>query len=1320
MNFEKALIRLGIGGIQPTRTKDLVDEQKLAYARNMRIYKLGELRCRPGYGASALFSSDAPTAIHTLRRFNDTLLGSYSFLIGAGSVLYYATEGGSLTSKITGLSGKSLSTVFIRPSQGAKAYAYIADSNKMSLITPAGTAYDWSILGLNVPPSATLSQSAYKVIDLFDSISGWANTGTAGALSKVDYRIDFTIPTGGIIYDSGSTGWANIIPTTLDANFQVGAMLTYNPGGGTEEKAKIHFLSQASGSTTIASVRYDLGSTGLATLLLTTPTDNLVQNSTLKITTSGTDYYLRVIEVLPSTNNLPSVRVKTTATHAAGDTVVGVRSYRAHLQNNHVATETVRTSYCTFTNSTGTGIQTAGSLSLDLTKSDTLGTRPFTDDDIIHLSVMLSNPALLTELQIKLDIDSTTNDGTKNYFYYAVQPSAFSTSSTTLTATQVDIQRQTIIGYQVPYDYSPYHGGDYYSGAYNDSPGQIDYNLTSPSGAYTEPVYGTTSNPSGVSDASSGASQWTELHLKLSDFKRIGSDLSRGWKDVKALIVQVVSTGSLDVALDSWFIEGGYNPGNETVGNIAIPYNYVVVCRDKNTGDRSLPSPPLREGLTLTHNAVTLSFSENSNPRVTDYDIYRFGGTLSEWIYLGTSPATGSGTVTFFDNFQDQDIAANPALSREDYPVFPMLDLPRSGTATIKGNILEITGGDSANVLWAAGVRVLVKNSSNETYVCGLYSRPTSTSVMELDASPGYTGTVSWSISEPVLLSQPLAAVWGPYGGGIDNPYIFACGATYQAGTLFWTNSGRPGSSSLRNQLEITSPQEPLIGGCIYDGQAFCWSRRRMFRIFPSGEGQFQAQEVANSKGLAARNCLAVGQTIFFLGDDGIYATTGGQPYSITDRDLYNLFPHDGALGEEVNGIYPPDYTQRDLFNLEFKNDFLYFTYKATDSNFYTLVFDVSRLTTGLAANPEDAGGWISVDDYSPGARVFYNEDPDNDDRSRLLIATSTGKVYLPSATQDAGSNIPYAFETRHLGAQNPNDYKRWLTLNLEAELLSTTASVYTVSDLGSPSLATTLTGTSRNSLEVPLNGGISSRYLGVRVTGSSSASVSPRFYSLVCNYDPQINAVDQAWTAPDDLGDLGAKWFQGIEIEADTGGVDKQYQILYDNDQVGPTITINHNGQYARGYSFSTPFIAHTVRLKPLTTGEVKIITLKWIYEPEPDLVTVWQPQPTTHDFPGWQHLRGGYLALRSTTIVTLQITADALRTTTYNIPSTNGALGKYYFPIFAKGKVFSYKLSSSVGFRVYQRDLELHVKPWGSGESYVIVKPYGKPSRINGGAII
>src|SRR5574343_1872450 len=172
MNLQKHLQRLGVGGMQITKTRDFIDPNKVAYARNMRVYQIGEMRTRPGLG-SAMFSAALPAAVHTIKRINDSMLGSYAFILGAGDKIYYALESGAPTQKATGLSGKPLSIAFVRGSQASKSWAYIADANAMYKIGPDGTIKNWSILGLNSPVTASITQRVFKVINEFNATTGW-------------------------------------------------------------------------------------------------------------------------------------------------------------------------------------------------------------------------------------------------------------------------------------------------------------------------------------------------------------------------------------------------------------------------------------------------------------------------------------------------------------------------------------------------------------------------------------------------------------------------------------------------------------------------------------------------------------------------------------------------------------------------------------------------------------------------------------------------------------------------------------------------------------------------------------------------------------------------------------------------------------------------------------------------------------------------------------------------------------------------------------------------------------------------------------------
>ena len=105
--------------------------------------------------------------------------------------------------------------------------------------------------------------------------------------------------------------------------------------------------------------------------------------------------------------------------------------------------------------------------------------------------------------------------------------------------------------------------------------------------------------------------------------------------------------------------------------------------------------------------------------------------------------------------------------------------------------------------------------------------------------------------------------------------------------------------------------------------------------------------------------CLAVsgGGNIYFRVDDGIHVSPGGlNSVSITDEDLYPLFPHENEDGSGTQPqpvtrgtvtIYPPDDTQPQKQKFQYINGYLYYDYIGTDGHWHTLVFD------------EQAKGWV-------------------------------------------------------------------------------------------------------------------------------------------------------------------------------------------------------------------------------------------------------------------------------------------------------------------------------------------------------------------------
>lgn len=245
-----------------------------------------------------------------------------------------------------------------------------------------------------------------------------------------------------------------------------------------------------------------------------------------------------------------------------------------------------------------------------------------------------------------------------------------------------------------------------------------------------------------------------------------------------------------------------------------------------------------------------------------------------------------------------------------------------------------------------------------------------------------------------------------------------------------------------------------------------------------------------------------------------------------------------------------------------------------------------------------------------------------------------------------------------------------------------------------------------------------------VSPSGTCAERVGPKIYFWEPSFLDLPEDIAMRATDWDNAGLEGAKFVQGFLLEADTMGEDKV--IVLQGDQMDlQTYTINHNGRLIKPYVLDPAKIASLLRL--ISTDDVpwRYFANRPVWEPLPELVTRYETQGTTHDIPGYQFLKDGYISLISTATVTLVVNVDGVDYT-YLIPSTGGAHAKTYL-IFGinevtgrtlKGKEYRYLLTSPAGFRLYQRDCEVRVHAWSFGD-YQIKQPFGEVSRIQGAKI-
>jgi hypothetical protein len=325
-------------------------------------------------------------------------------------------------------------------------------------------------------------------------------------------------------------------------------------------------------------------------------------------------------------------------------------------------------------------------------------------------------------------------------------------------------------------------------------------------------------------------------------------------------------------------------------------------------------------------------------------------------------PVVGPSPV-FSDTLLDTEVAANPLLEFDNYQPFPSIDLPRGGTVDVTAGVATWVSGDQFNVRWLPGTVIIIG-----TTAFTLNTRPTST--LQLTATnvtvqggietvvvpPDGTGLV-YEIAQPILAAQPLPYIWGP----TDNvAFAFGCGDPLRPGTLYWSKGNNLDAAPDTNQQDITSPSEPLQNGCIVNGLGLVYSTERAFLIVPNFFNALATvqgtvgptwtiQETISNRGLYIPRALATdgGGNVFFRAKDGIDISVGGQgSKSITDEDLYNLFPHEGNVPQPVTRggftVYPPDDTQPEAQKMACADGYLYYDYLDTSGTPRTLVFDIA------------------------------------------------------------------------------------------------------------------------------------------------------------------------------------------------------------------------------------------------------------------------------------------------------------------------------------------------------------------------------------------
>jgi hypothetical protein len=572
-----------------------------------------------------------------------------------------------------------------------------------------------------------------------------------------------------------------------------------------------------------------------------------------------------------------------------------------------------------------------------------VNTSAFQDDDYLHFSVNVDNPANLAEMRLQFDV----SDGTflSNWYFTGVRPSDLVSATTAATPITLLAATQAIVS-----ETNTYQG----AGALNLTP----------------------SNPSVA-----GEGQWTEIWIPIRALTRIGGDQTKTLANINSVQVYVNATATVRVSISSIAFVGGSQPD---VGDIGEPYRYRVRPRSKVTGAKGNPSPDMRYGVLAHRQPVQINLpSAAYDTQIDTWDVFRFGGSITSWRYIGSIASTHS---SFQDDYADESAQAGEALEFDNFEPWPSIDFPLNAIAsTIVGFIAVVTIPSPTLALrYLPGN--LVNLGGQSTYT--LRVRPTLISGTDylfefVECTAGFNqGAISdngqTNIYEPAVARQFLPYMWGPDVNGT----VFAVGDPLRPGTLYFAKGNNPDSAPDAFNMELVAPSEPLMGGLVLDGLSFVGSTERWWALYPQPTNPLQRYNPVQQplpRGLAAPYaCCTDGSQIFFWAKDGIWSSGKG---SLTDEDLYNLFPHDGTPGEAqtygppglAHTVLPPDYSRAGTFRLTYCNYYLYATYQDSAGNYNTLVYDTRR------------NAWC-VDLYATQVSRFYHPEG----QAGTLLTSST------------------------------------------------------------------------------------------------------------------------------------------------------------------------------------------------------------------------------------------------------------------------------------------------------------------------------------------
>lgn len=1261
MEFKREQLRFPAGGIKTNAPADALPDGKYAYLQNTRAFTDSVLGSRPQF-VQVIAPPGAPGPVLAL----EPSMGVYKI----GDSLYVnaaAVDNGYLTSA-------GISLVPFRPNASPDAYEYAFDSFKSSKIKVPSIGPPVVKKTGVVEPQAPIDAAVNNQFNSFINMAGaWVAGGTGAVVGTMQRVVD----TVGVVFtDPASVG--------NRTSFQVSPAQQYSRGMVLEIHGQEYIVDDVipnlSTPIEIDSIRYFAGTTGRCVVVpanMANEDPSLWDQLYLSLIRRGAIISIgaELCYVLNSSvgpDGTICFETSTTINHTAAEQIV-IADTVIVIGSGVNPGDAIRSLALNVNANVGIATYTQA-LAVNPFVS---GTQSFQPDDYIHISIKHGNLVSVAEMKILFDV----GDGsfTKDFYFYTIRPSdlrdAVNNTQTQLAAAQIALQRAVIDQEKIALS--------------------RDQGRTA-SSAQIGP----------------GDLQWSEIFFRISDLTRVGDNGNRTLQNVNRIQILINVVGSPinpATAFNSITITGGFQPDIAFTG---VPYQYWLKPRDSSTGATGNPCPGMRYTASPRRQSVYVPLPTTyPDPQVDTLDIYRMGGSVDVPRYIGSVKL---GATHFTDNYSDATALAGRVMSRDDLEPFPSVAYPLLPTvATIVGTTMVVqfptvqvlpNGKLTADVVAALLPGNLV-NVGQQVFT--LWTRPTLISTVgpndnwlfQFVENAGTQTNPLVQVQQPLIANQMNPCVWGPDSNGV----FFAVRDPFRPGVVNHTNPNNPDSASDKYSDDLCPPTEPLQNGCLLNQTSVVFSTKRAWAGYPrQGGSGYRWVEIPVGDGLAAEFAICTdGKAIYYVGNHGIMRTVGGMAHSLTDADLYNLFPHEGVFPKSIvtpaGTIFPPDYTKKSKFRLAVVNEYLYFDYQDASSTQRTLVCDLRTV------------GW-SIESAATPVTIHAGSTLEGN-LQKLFLGNNQGAILNEQSnpTPNTGENVAVSIYTREL----MNDLRASAMFgDASLDCLPLSAITATPVFLGVlfGTASTAAAGAARITEVIDLLGQQIKRSLGLMIQWTDRG-VTSFIYGWGASIVPQPEDTQDRFSDWEDLGVRGAKFIQGFILEADTFNVDKQFSVRSADDaQVKQTFTVRHDGQQAKAYSFDTAFAAHLIRLEP-DQVPWRQFGLRWVFEPTPEIVTTWEAQETSHGLPGYQHVKELLIAYKSPGgPVTFRITIDGTNFD-YTLPLSAGFRKVLIECQAVKGLVFKYRAFATTAFQIWVNDIEVKVKAWGDPGPYLNWQQMGAP---------